>query len=219
MAQLTTHDENNPTAAAAADEDAAGSGAEASASDPPQKPSDQQVVPVEPACDSDAEQTREGGGGSDVIPGKPVERKLSALRDNIATKGQYSYYYGHTLDTPAVRAEREAALRIQVGRRPAAIRAHTYALWLWMCARARPFRVPLFAWDTGVRPCAVACSHDQIRSHRTALTKTETGSSGRRGRGGAAHQGGGGAAEEAHIPVQLERRKEPRYNLHSIRRI
>ena len=33
-----------------------------------------------------------GGGGK-------VERKLSALRDNIKEKGQYSYYYGHTMDT------------------------------------------------------------------------------------------------------------------------
>eukprot|EP00750_Incisomonas_marina_P001457 INCI11262.1.p2 GENE.INCI11262.1~~INCI11262.1.p2 ORF type:complete len:190 (+),score=44.72 INCI11262.1:363-932(+) len=59
--------------------------------------------------------TAEPLGSSDVetIPGKPVERKLSALRDNIAAKGQYSYYYGHTKDTPEIRAEREAALRIQ----------------------------------------------------------------------------------------------------------
>lgn len=54
-----------------------------------------------------------GSGDAESIPGKPVERKLSALRDNIAAKGQYSYYYGHTKDTPEIRAEREAALRLQ----------------------------------------------------------------------------------------------------------
>lgn len=48
-----------------------------------------------------------------VVGGKKIERKLSALRDNIATKGQYSYYYGHTLDTEAARREREVALLLQ----------------------------------------------------------------------------------------------------------
>ena len=54
-----------------------------------------------------------GGEQSEAPTGNQFERKTSALRDNIKEKGQYSYYYGHTMDTPEVRAEREAALRIQ----------------------------------------------------------------------------------------------------------
>jgi hypothetical protein len=66
-----------------------------------------------PAGEGKNENNSSSNSNGDVIPGAKVERKSSALRENIKEKGQYSYYYGHTLDTPEVRAEREAALRLQ----------------------------------------------------------------------------------------------------------
>jgi thiol:disulfide interchange protein len=74
----------------------------------PEQPETTSAAPTSTGQNNDSNVPESG-----VIAGEKLERKLSALRDNIKEKGQYSYYYGHTMDTPEVRAEREAALRIQ----------------------------------------------------------------------------------------------------------